>query len=242
MKRMKQIITLLTVVCMLASVVTMYAGAEIDRGIGDNLIVLGNIDADATAVTLNFEEGGSLTCEKTTGEEWWYSLAQRWSDGEHWACVDDQDLYEDWFSENNIKSVTVTWADGVSVEVPKEGIVIDKTTIVDMILFFAIRDEFKPKPSPTVQPATPTPVAPTVQPATPTPTATPAAPTVQPATPTPAAPTVQPTVVPTVEPTADPEAPKTGSEMNTLSVAFMAIGTLGLIALGVVTAKEKFRG
>ncbi len=240
MKRMKQIITLLTVVCMLASVVTLYAGAEIDRGIGEKLIILGNIDAEATAVTLNFEEG-SLTCEKTTGEEWWYSLAQRWSDGEHWACVDDQDLYEDWFSENNIKSVTVTWADGVSAEVPQEGIIIDKTTVSDMILFFAIRDEFKPKPSPTIVPATPTAPAATATPVVPT--ATPAAtPTAPAATATPVVPTATPVVTPDVEPTVGPTIPGTGSEMNTLSVAFMALGTLGLISLGVVTAKEKFRG
>lgn len=236
MKRMKQIIALLTVVCMLASVVTMFASAKTDRGIGDHLIILGNIDAEATGVTLNFE-GGSVACEKATGEEWWYSLAQRWSDGEHWICIDEDELYEDWFSENTITSVTVEWADGVSTVVPKDGIVIDRTTIVDMILFFAIRDEFKPKPSPTAPAATPTPQAT----ATPVPTATPQA-TATPVVPTEPAATETPVPTePVVEPTEDPDTPKTGSEMNMLSVAFMALGVMGLISLGVVTAKEKSR-
>lgn len=237
MKKMKRIIALLTVVCMMASLVTMFASAKIDRGIGDNLIVLGNIDAEATGVTLNLE-GGSIEAEKATGDEWWYSLAQRWSDGEYWVCVDTEELYSDWFSENTITSMTVHWGD-VSKEVPKEGIVIDKTTIVDMILFFAIRDEFKPKP--TVAPTVPPTVAPTATPtvaptATPVPTATPTvAPTATPV------PTAVPTAEPTVEPTAEPDTPKTGSSASTLSTVFMALGLMGLASLAVVTVKEKSR-
>ena len=223
MKKMKRIIALLTVVCMMASLVTMFASAKIDRGIGDNLIVLGNIDAEATGVTLNLE-GGSIEAEKATGDEWWYSLAQRWSDGEYWVCVDTEELYSDWFSENTITSMTVHWGD-VSKEVPKEGIVIDKTTIVDMILFFAIRDEFKPKP--TVAPTVPPTVAPTA-PATVAPTATPV-------------PTAVPTAEPTVEPTAEPDTPKTGSSVSALSTVFMALGLMGLASLAVVTVKEKSR-
>ncbi|MBQ9833091.1 MAG: hypothetical protein IJO48_05090, partial [Clostridia bacterium] len=195
MKRMKQLIALLTVVCMMASIVTLYASADLDREPGESKIVIGNIDSEATEVILNFENG-SLTCTKEEGNDaWWYSWAQRWSEPDYWVCIDDQDLYERF----NVTSVTVKWADGTSAEIGPDGYIAQKSTLISMFIFLAIRDEFKPKP--TATPTIPATTAPaTTAPATTAP-ATTAPATTAPATTAPATTAPAETATPTVLPT-----------------------------------------
>ncbi len=235
MKRAKQIIVLLTVFCMLASIVTLYASADLERKAGEHKIVIGNVNEEATKVVLNFEGGKSLSCTKEEGTDaWWYPWATRWSNPDYWVCIDSEDIYERF----NILSITVSWDDGTSKTIDPDGYITEKSLIVSMFIFVAIREEAKPKPTPTPVPPTPTPVPPTPTP-TPTPTPVPVTPTPVPPTPTPVPPT--PTPVPPT-PTPDPITPKTGGSLNSLSVVFMVLGVAGLCSLAAITAKEKSRG